>query len=50
MLILCTLLAICQAWRLEVEHFEKIPMYSKQNLTLKLQQEDGKTSLQVIFG
>ena len=49
MLILCLLLAACEAWRVEVEHFEKIPMHSAQNLTFKLQQEDGTISWSLLY-
>ena len=40
-IVLASLLPFCQAWRVEVEPFENIPMYSKQNLTFKLEMENG---------
>ena len=43
-IVLASLLPFCQAWRVEVEPFENIPMYSKQNLTFKLEMENGITS------
>ena len=40
-IVLASLLPFCQAWRVEVEPLENIPMYSKQNLTFKLEMENG---------
>ena len=40
-IVLASLLPLCQAWRVEVEPFENIPMYSKQNITFKLEMENG---------
>ena len=40
-IVLASLFPFCQAWRVEVEPFENIPMYSKQNLTFKLEMENG---------
>ena len=32
----------CDAWKIELEPFEKLPMYSANNLSFKLQLENGE--------
>ena len=31
-----------EAWKIELEPYEKLPMYSATNLSLKLQMENGR--------
>ena len=38
--ILC-ISSCCYGWKIETEPFEKIPMYSTQDLSFKLQIEEG---------
>ena len=32
----------CDAWKIELEPFEKLPMYSANNLSFKLHLENGE--------
>ena len=35
----------CDAWKIELEPFEKLPMYSANNLSFKLHLENGESQV-----